>query len=140
MIGQLLSQMPTGHALAIASLMTCLSACSVGQMDTTEGIPVEADAMAAATPSDSCEHDGDCLDECPPGSNDGCGCATTAAGDMCAPTCLDDADCPSIPRGALVCDAQNGFCVPALEGVGQAYRDMLQNSRRQLASTSGDNT
>lgn len=60
----------------------------------------------------SCSDLSDCVDACPDGSF-GCTCATTPQGDLCVPTCTEDAHCEGLPGpGNLTCDEAEGICVP----------------------------
>ncbi len=60
----------------------------------------------------SCETEDDCEGMCPPGSL-GCTCHDSPmAGRICVPTCNTTEDCPDIDMGALICEVNQGICVP----------------------------
>lgn len=83
---------------------------SGGATDSSSADTVTGSDMGPA----SCSEQADCeaAGACPAESAKGCSCAETPTGMACIPNCSIDDDCPQLPGLNLVCDTQQGICMP----------------------------
>lgn len=88
----------------------CYTGTASGAQETGGGRGGEGGAQAGPT---ACDHEEDCVGECPDGSLT-CTCHTTPMNtQICVPTCTTTDECPPAPDGQGMNCTGAGVCVPA---------------------------